>query len=573
MKNIITIGLFFFLALAVSAQTPNSLGGVTVDNKGVEDFTASSSAQVDTLVITLIDGTELKVARTAKVIRSNAAPIGTAIADVWIDTLGTDTMYFNNAGTWVRFVAGGGGASNATLDDAYNNFGATASKVTVDAAQSQTGGLEFETGNNTNILFDMQGNSVFKIQDGGVTDVLNVDGNGGEVRVGNNTDQGAFGFQVNTNAFFASTVDLFSNIRDNRANPFFSQSLNSAPSNRFATFGNGTYSDLRFTFKRMLFDFSGNYSMSAQYGYFFELPTSTSGNNATYIFQKTGTAAAPSGSPGGDYLIEFGAGDGIGRQGRMGIGLGNTAANPTVSPPRRMLDVGGNVSIRGDLYNPGDSTGTAGQIIVKRGTGWGWASTSSALDANYAKIAGNTGSITLGTNNTTPLHLETNNTRRLSIPSSGITASTTASKMLTLDSNDSLKYNTVISSEWDNTVTQSGSDTLLNSASGYGHFQRVGNYVTFTLRIEIALTNSGTTNTFYIDPPVASNFVNTASDVVGVASMDTQSLSSANTAKQRCLLFASTGDDKIGISIDPVSGLTYPENRMYVSVSGSYVIQ
>lgn len=134
-------------------------------------------------------------------------------------------------------------------------------------------------------------------------------------------------------------------------------------------------------------------------------------------------------------------------------------------------------------------------------------------------------------------------------------------------------YDAIQSSDWTNTVTQSGSDTLLNSAAGYGHFQRIGNIVSFTLRVEIALTSAGDANTVYIDPPIASNFTTAASDVIGTATMDPQSLSGANTQRQRCVVFASDSDDKIGVSFDPVASLSYPENRMYISVSGSYVIQ
>ncbi len=43
-----------------------------------------------------------------------------------------------------------------SLDDAYNNFGATASKITIDASESQTGGLEFELSatNNPDMLIE-----------------------------------------------------------------------------------------------------------------------------------------------------------------------------------------------------------------------------------------------------------------------------------------------------------------------------------------------------------------------------------------------------------------------------------
>lgn len=72
---------------------------------------------------------------------------------------------------------GGGGSSTTTLDDAYNNFGATASKIAVDAAQGQTQGLEIETSGANDFTVDLQGTGDFKIQDAG-TDVFRVFDNG-----------------------------------------------------------------------------------------------------------------------------------------------------------------------------------------------------------------------------------------------------------------------------------------------------------------------------------------------------------------------------------------------------------
>lgn len=171
------------------------------------------------------------------------------------------------------------------------------------------------------------------------------------------------------------------------------------------------------------------------------------------------------------------------------------------------------------------------------------------------------------------LDVYTNDTRRMTIGHNGIAENNAATKVVVLSSTDTVGWKTLQSSDWTGTVTQSGSDTLLNGAIGYGHFTRVGNIVTFTLRIEMALTVTGNANTVYIDPPIASNFTTAASDVIGVAGLDSQGLSSANTPKQRALLFASDSDDKIGISFDPVASLAYPENRVYISASGTYIIQ
>jgi hypothetical protein len=132
----------------------------------------------------------------------------------------------------------------------------------------------------------------------------------------------------------------------------------------------------------------------------------------------------------------------------------------------------------------------------------------------------------------------------------------------------------VTSSNWSNTATiASSQDTLLNSNTAYGHFQRVGSVVNFTLRFHVALGSAGGANTVYINPPIASNFTQEASDVIGTATLDRQAQSTANVPRQRALLFASTSDDKIGVAYDPVASLSFPENRVYISVSGSYLIQ
>lgn len=94
-------------------------------------------------------------------------------------TLGTDAgnrrATFMSDGTRYHIVmtggsgGGGGGSSTTTLDDAYNNFAATASKINVDAAQGQTGGLEIESTGSNNIILDLQGTGDVFFQDGGAT--------------------------------------------------------------------------------------------------------------------------------------------------------------------------------------------------------------------------------------------------------------------------------------------------------------------------------------------------------------------------------------------------------------------
>ncbi len=141
------------------------------------------------------------------------------------------------------------------------------------------------------------------------------------------------------------------------------------------------------------------------------------------------------------------------------------------------------------------------------------------------------------------------------------------------ESADSINF-ALASSSFSGTATIANSaDTLLNGTTAYGHFQRIGNIVNFTLRFHVGLGSGGGANTVYISPPIASNFTQEASDVIGTASLDAQAQSTANTVKQRSLVFASTSDDKIGVAYDPVASLTFPENRVYISVSGSYIVQ
>jgi hypothetical protein len=99
--------------------------------------------------------------------------LGTSSGDRRVTLMSDGTRYhvLNTGG------GGGGGSSSTTLDDAYNNFGATASKITVDAAESQTGGLEFETSGANDFTVDMQGTGDFVVQDAG-TAVFRVLDNG-----------------------------------------------------------------------------------------------------------------------------------------------------------------------------------------------------------------------------------------------------------------------------------------------------------------------------------------------------------------------------------------------------------
>ncbi|MBI2474953.1 hypothetical protein HYV69_00830 [Candidatus Uhrbacteria bacterium] len=97
---------------------------------------------------------------TQAVQNSAADPSVAFSGEMYYDTDTNDLKWYNGT-SWLRL------ASN--LDTAYNNFGATASKITVDAAESQTGGLEFELSatNNPNLIFDTQGTGDVIFQDAG----------------------------------------------------------------------------------------------------------------------------------------------------------------------------------------------------------------------------------------------------------------------------------------------------------------------------------------------------------------------------------------------------------------------
>lgn len=93
-------------------------------------------------------------------------------------TLGTDAgnrrATFMSDGTRYHIVMTGGsgggapGPSTSTMDDTYNNFGATASTINVDAAQGQTGGLMWTMGT-PDFTVNLNGTGDFRILDGGTS--------------------------------------------------------------------------------------------------------------------------------------------------------------------------------------------------------------------------------------------------------------------------------------------------------------------------------------------------------------------------------------------------------------------
>ncbi len=129
MKKIILAGLLSTICFAVIAQSPNGItpGSGGSGGNGVSAFTNPSSTQVDTLTITLDDGTTKKVTKPKYMVLSNAAPVGAAVAISWMDTLDADTLFVNNLGVWERMqppVVDGAQiyyATNAALTTFYPN--------------------------------------------------------------------------------------------------------------------------------------------------------------------------------------------------------------------------------------------------------------------------------------------------------------------------------------------------------------------------------------------------------------------------------------------------------------------
>lgn len=96
----------------------------------------------------------------------------TAEGDIVWDSTGNAFYVYDGS----AFTEIGGGATT-NLDDAYNNYGATASIINIDAAQGQTGGLEFSVNGTDNFIVDLQSTGDFVLQDGG-SDILTLQDDG-----------------------------------------------------------------------------------------------------------------------------------------------------------------------------------------------------------------------------------------------------------------------------------------------------------------------------------------------------------------------------------------------------------
>lgn len=81
------------------------------------------------------------------------------------DPTASRTITFKDESGTVAYLSDIGAA--VTLDDAYDNFGATASIINIDAAEGQTGGLEWSVDGADNFIVDLQSTGDFVIQDAG----------------------------------------------------------------------------------------------------------------------------------------------------------------------------------------------------------------------------------------------------------------------------------------------------------------------------------------------------------------------------------------------------------------------
>lgn len=111
------------------------------------------------------------------------------LTDVAIDGATNNQVLKYNASTGIWEPAADAAGTSDNLDDAYNNFGATASKIEVDAAESQTGGLEWELSNSADFIVDRQstasefivqksGSTAFKVGEAGSVTVVSIPSSG-----------------------------------------------------------------------------------------------------------------------------------------------------------------------------------------------------------------------------------------------------------------------------------------------------------------------------------------------------------------------------------------------------------
>lgn len=116
------------------------------------------------------------------------------------DPTGANVVTLQDGTGTLAFLSDIGGAAN--LDDAYDNYGAVASIINVDAAEGQTGGLEWSIDGAQDFIVDLQSTGDFVVQDAGVDFFTFADDR--TVDVNSTTDAIIFG--INANSVTASNV-------------------------------------------------------------------------------------------------------------------------------------------------------------------------------------------------------------------------------------------------------------------------------------------------------------------------------------------------------------------------------
>jgi len=148
---------FFTVEIPIGADVADFANNVWLEMKV---HTADSVGSAETLAPRVrVTKTPYSIF-TQAIENSSADPTVAFGGRMYYDTDTNDLKWYNGT-SWL------GLASN--LDTAYNNFGATAAKITVDAAQSQTGGFEIESSVTTNVIIDLQSTGDFVVQDAGST--------------------------------------------------------------------------------------------------------------------------------------------------------------------------------------------------------------------------------------------------------------------------------------------------------------------------------------------------------------------------------------------------------------------
>ena len=140
--------------LSISNDTLKSASGsnITVSDSPTIDLTLSSSNITAAVQSNSLDSSFIKD-KTIRLLELNQSGATIGQAPVW------------DGNKW----APGSVSSSSNMDVTYNNFGGTASKITVDGGEGQTGGLEFETTGSNNVTFDMQGTGNVLFQKTGLT--------------------------------------------------------------------------------------------------------------------------------------------------------------------------------------------------------------------------------------------------------------------------------------------------------------------------------------------------------------------------------------------------------------------